>query len=58
MSILARIAKSRTLDLLAHYPVRLYVFASLLIINTALVGIVLALYMVMQSTGLLKKCNK
>ena len=43
------IIKSKTLDLsilqLAHYPVGLYVFASLLIMSTALVGTVLALYM-------------
>ena len=45
------ITKSRTPDLsilhLAHYQAKLQVFASLLIISSALVGTVLALYMVM-----------
>ena len=51
------ITKSKTLDLsilqLTHYPVRMYVFASLLIISTALAGTVLALYVTgFAKTGL------
>ena len=55
------ITESRTPDLsilrLAHYPVRLSIFTSLLIINAALVGTALGLYMVMLSAGLNNNIN-